>query len=172
MKDNMVRLPITASPSLEAALGVEGDMRFWGTYWTPSGDEALIDTGRSLYDGNSHAYLLFTDHPYAAPHLEPFNLGSSECAAKYILIVDRHTRDVFVTGIGQGQKFLRAQHPPPPRLNVGDVDAWLKSFQEMLRNQPQPTAEQIQQRITQEYAACTQLKADLDQLARHALRYN
>jgi hypothetical protein len=172
MKDNMVRLPITASPSLEAALGVEGDMRFWGTYWTPSGDEAMIDTGRSLYDGNSHAYLLFTDHPYAAPHLEPFNLGSSECAAKYILIVDRHTRDVFVTGIGQGQTFLRAQHPPPPRLNVGDVEEWLKSFQEMLRNQPQPTAEQIQKRITQEYAACARLKADLDQLARHALRYN
>jgi hypothetical protein len=147
-------------------------VRYWGTYWTPAGDEALIDTGRSSYDGNAHAYLLFTHHPYVVLHIAPFDLGSSESDARYLLIVDRETREVFAAGIRAGRKFLRAQHPPLPAIAAGDLDAWLKNVLDALASAPRPTPEQIQQRILAEYAACTRLRAELDELMQNALHHN
>src|SRR5438128_1073175 len=113
----MIRLPIGAPPSLEAALGIEGDARYAGLYWTPAGDEVMVETGASSYDGHWRAYLLFVEHAYVRPYLRGFQLGSSDREARRMLIVDRTTRDVLVAELREGRTFLRSQHPPAPEID-------------------------------------------------------
>src|SRR5438552_18817678 len=98
----MIQLPIGAPPSLEAALGVEGDARYFGMYWTPAGDEAIVETGASSYDGYWPAYQIFVAHAYVQPHLRLYRLGSSDDEAHHMLIVDRETRGEFVAALSDG----------------------------------------------------------------------
>src|SRR5437763_12482583 len=125
----MIQLPIGAPPSLEAALGVEGDARYFGLYWTPAGDEAMVETGASSYDGYWPAYQVFVAHAYVQPHLCGYRLGSSDDEPRHMLIVYRATRDVFVSQWCEGRTFLRAQHPPAPEVDPARIREWLERVQ-------------------------------------------
>ncbi len=80
-----VELSITVPPQLEAAVDFHGDARYFGLYWTPRGDEALVTDGRSTHDGCWWGYQAFVDHPVVMLALADFryDLGSSESEATH-----------------------------------------------------------------------------------------
>ena len=168
----MIQLPLGAPPSLEAALGVEGDARFFGLYWTPAGDEAIVETGASSYDGYWPAYQIFVAHPYVQPHLRGYKLGSSDDEARHLLIVDRATRDVFVAELREGRAFLRAQYPPAPEVDPAQIQSWLERIQAALAELPPLSAAEVERAMRERDRACTRLKKELDEKARHVLRLN
>src|SRR5207244_490402 len=164
----MIQLPIGAPASLEAALGVEGDARYFGMYWTPAGDEAIVDTGASSYDGYWPAYQIFVAHAYVQPHLRPYRLGSSDDEARHMLIVNRATRDVFVAEQHEGRAFLRTQHPPAPEVDPAHIQSWLERIQALAQLPPLSPAE-VERAMRERDMACVRLKKELDEKARHAL---
>jgi hypothetical protein len=164
----MIQLSIGAPPSLEAALGVEGDARYFGMYWTPAGDEAIVETGASSYDGYWPAYQIFVAHAYVQPHLRGLRLGASDDEARHMLIVDRASRDVFVAELREGRKFLRAQHPPMPEVDVAHLQSWLAQ----LAQRPPLSTSEVERAMRERDQACVKLKTELDEKARHRLRLN
>ena len=85
----LIPLPIPVPPDLAEAFGYPGDSRFVGVSWQPAGDEVVYHDGRSFGTGDPWAFLVYIRHRVVAPHLEPYNLGSSDCEATHCLIIDR-----------------------------------------------------------------------------------
>ena len=99
-----------APPMLAEAIGYPGRARYVVLYWTPYGDEVIYTDGRLSADGHWHAWLLFTRHRTIAPHLQAYNLGSSDEEATHWLLVDRETCVLYVGTPGEVLRVLRGQY--------------------------------------------------------------
>ncbi len=143
MNNNLpgVELSITVPPQLEAAVDFHGDARYFGLYWTPSGDEAIVTDGRSTYDGCWWGYQAFVDHPVVMLALAGlrYDLGSSDSEATHWLVIDRETRTASVAPRATAEQFLTNQHPALPLIEltreeweaiVKDVSAHLHTHME------------------------------------------
>jgi hypothetical protein len=106
----MGRLVVAAPPMLAEAIGYPGRARYVAFYWTPCGDEIIYSDGRLSADGNWHGWLVFTRHRTIAPHLAPYNLGSSNDEATHWLLVDRETCVLYVGTPREVLRVLRGQY--------------------------------------------------------------
>ena len=104
------QLGIQAPPMLAEAVGYPGRARYVALYWTPYGDEVIYADGHLSADGYWHAWLLFTRHRTIAPHLQAYNLGSSDEEATDWLLVDRETYALYVGTPGEVLRVLRGQY--------------------------------------------------------------
>jgi hypothetical protein len=107
---SLKQLPLTAPPILAEAIGYQGKARYVAFYWTSYGDEIIYSDGRLSADGDWHAWFVFTRHKSIAPHLEEYNLGSSDEEATHWLLVDRLTHALYVGAQGEVHQTLRCQY--------------------------------------------------------------
>jgi hypothetical protein len=106
-------LDVPVPPMLEAAIGVGYDRatRFVAFYWTPAGDEIMIDDGAVRYDGDWRAWLTFTHDPVIVQALAAYDFGSSNGEAVHWLVLDRRERHLYAVPVVEAQQWLRDQHP-------------------------------------------------------------
>ena len=107
---HLEQLAIQAPPMLAEAVGYPRKARYVAFYWTPCGDEVMYADGRLSAGGHWHAWLLFTRHRTIAPHLQEYNLGSSDEEAIHWLLVDRETCVLYVGAPGEVLRVLRGQY--------------------------------------------------------------
>ena len=160
-------LNVHVPEELEAAVGYKGHARHFAMYWTPAGDEAMIDHGEVSFDGNWHGYLAFIQHPYIRPHLFGSQLGNYDEEAVQMLIIDRYERRLAIAGWQEGHKFLAHQHSPRTltRLAFEDSEALREAIRRALVELPMPTPEEIKQMMHEQHEAVAALIVALDQLA-------
>jgi hypothetical protein len=108
---------------LERALGYEGSATWVSFYWEPAGDEAMYDDGRASGTGEWDAFLLYTRHRAVAPHLEGYDLGSSDALAQHRLVLNREMRALFVAPEREVARHVRAQWPVMVGLQPLSPDA-------------------------------------------------
>ncbi len=95
-------LPVPVPPMLEAALGYtpfRGDEACFVTfYWSPFGDEACFDDGRTSGTGDWQGFLAYIDHISVGPALGAgrYQLGSSEEVNTHRLLLDRRERKLYL----------------------------------------------------------------------------
>jgi hypothetical protein len=129
LPDAFVHLPDFHIPDeFWPAYEYQNDARFVALYWTPYGDEAMVNDGAFSGDANWRAYLLLTEHP---PNLRAFCetakmptwvLGSSDEEATHWLIVDNHDNSVYLAPAADAARFLIEQWPPMPPIEYTDAD--------------------------------------------------
>ena len=117
----MRELPLPVPPRLAEALGYPGAAAWVSCCWQPAGDEVAYDDGRLAGTGEGQAYLLYTRHRAVAPHLAPYELGSSDAPARHRLVLDRRARTLYVATDQEARAHLRAQWPP---LEVRPASSW------------------------------------------------
>ncbi len=117
----MRELPLPVPPRLAEALGYPGGAAWVSFCWQPAGDEVEYDDGRLAGTGEGRAYLLYTCYRAVAPHLAPYELGSSATPAQHRLVLDRHERKLYVATAREARAHLRAQWPP---LEVRPASSW------------------------------------------------
>ena len=125
-----LRLAAPVPPQLEAAVEYRGDARYFGIFWMPAGDEAMVTDGRTTHDGCWFGYQAFVDHPLMMLALagHHYDLGSSDTDATHWLIIDRNTRTIALAPRPHAEAFLIQQHPALPTLQL-TRDDWLAVIQ-------------------------------------------
>jgi hypothetical protein len=163
-----VELSITVPPQLEAAVDFHGDARYFGLYWTPSGDEAIVTDGRSTHDGCWWGYQAFVDHPVVMLALANlrYDLGSSESEATHWLVIDRETRTASLAPGAEAEQFLTDQHPAlsPVELTREEWDAIVKNVSTHLQSPVGPTDWlDVQQHLAAQNTCVDEMTAWLNQ---------
>ena len=84
----MTRIEVKITEEIKERLGVKGKSLWW-TYWTPTGDEAMVGyrvekvRGYVEFDSDWETYLALLR---MNPHLEGYKLGNSDEEAEYYLL--------------------------------------------------------------------------------------
>jgi hypothetical protein len=157
-------LNVPVPPMLAKAIGYTGKARFVSFQWTPYGDETDYSDGRVTATGNWHAFLAFIHHPAVSPHLEEYNLGSSDYEAKHALILDQKELTLFVAPVREAEKFLSEQWPKEPPIHMSQEE-YMAHVMKALKNVKPPTdvsIAEIQRRIERQYALVEELQQWLD----------
>lgn len=132
-----LHLNVPVPPQLETAVGYHGEARFFGIYWTPAGDEAMVTDGRTTHDGCWWGYQAFVDHPVVMLALAGlrYDLGSSDSEATHWLVIDREMRTASIALRAAAEQFLTDQHPalPPIELTREEWEAVVKDLSAHLR---------------------------------------
>ena len=83
-------IPVPPAPILERAVGYQNERnaRYLALWWEPCGDEVMVADGYVSFTGHWSGYLAFIQHRRIYPLLVGLNLGSSEEAADYHLVID------------------------------------------------------------------------------------
>lgn len=146
---SLKKLAVQAPPMLVEAVGYPGPARYVSFYWTPCGDEVMYSDGRLSADGHWHAWLLFTRHRAIAPHIAPYNLGSSDEEATHWLLVDRETCALYIGTPGEVLPVLRGQYADqeqpreaqgegiPREITLEDFRSLIDSFVEVSGPKPE-----------------------------------
>lgn len=164
-------LTVLAPPMLCEAIGYQGKARFVAFYWTPAGDEVIYTDGRISADGCWIAWLLFTQHHAIAPHLEPYNFGSSDEEAIHWLMINRESHQMYVGTRQAVYQFLIEQFAEQSRydellnnesvkkISFEDMRSFLlQAFAEM----PTPSNEEIMEDMRKQNARTEELRVWLD----------
>jgi hypothetical protein len=110
------KAPFQLPPGFLAAFGYPGQRRFVALYWEPSGDEAAYDDGVNSAIGmaDNWLYLDFVRQAEVRRWLDEngINLGNSDEPARYWLVVDAQTNDVYAAPTGEACRILRTQSVP------------------------------------------------------------
>jgi hypothetical protein len=157
-------LNIPVPPMLAKAIGYSGKARFVSFQWTPYGDETDYSDGRVSATGNWQAFLAFIHHPIVSPHLEEYNLGSSDYEAKHALILDQKELTLFVAPVREAEKFLSEQWPKEPPVTMSQEE-YTVLVMKVLKNVKPPkdvSIAEIQWRIERQYAIVEELQQWLD----------
>lgn len=163
-----VELSIPVPPQLEAAVDFHGDARYFGLYWTPSGDEAIVTDGRSTHDGCWWGYQAFVDHPVVMLALADlrYELGSSESEATHWLVIDRETRTASLAPGAEAEQFLADQHPAlsPVELTREEWEAIVKNVSTHLQS-PVGSADwlDVQHHLAAQYTCVDEMTTWLNQ---------
>lgn len=164
-------IPVPPAPILEDALGYAGDARLLSIYWTPAGDEAMLDDGLESGDGNPGGYLAYVDHPRVAlgiaeTGITRWALGSSDEPNTHRLVIDRQTRTAWLATEEEATDALAAQWPPAPPITPEEQAEVLASLKDGLRramaNYTPPTPEQVEAAMAAQRAAVDRLRQWLD----------
>lgn len=147
------RLVVPAPPMLAEAIGYPEQARYVAFYWTPCGDEVIYTDGRLSADGHWHAWLLFTRHRTIAPHLQAYNLGSSDEEATHWLLVDREACAMYAGMPREILPVLRGQYADqdqtdkireddiPGEITLEDFRSFVESFVEVSGPKPEEIVE-------------------------------
>lgn len=162
-------LPVPVPPMLEQAIDYSGTAQFVAFYWSPMGDEAMYDDGVVSADGQWPAYQTFIYHPKVAPHLRPYNLGSSDGEATHWLLLDRTERKLYALPAGQAAVVLHQQwnnrpDAPPHLAALSDLQSVVNAFADMTGWQEiQVDMAEVERRMQAHQARLNELVAWLDQ---------
>jgi hypothetical protein len=169
-KTSLKQLAVAAPPMLAEAIGYPGHARYITFYWTPCGDEVIYSDGRISADGHWPAWLLFVRHNSIAPHLEAYNLGSSDEEATHWLLVDCENCEMYVGTPGEISFVLKGQFASqveaaelPEGEQTGAVTleefrSFMESFVEVLGPRP----EEIIEAMRKQAALTEELQVWLD----------
>jgi len=136
----------------------------------PYGDEVMYADGRLSTAGHWHAWLLFTRHRTVAPHLQAYNLGSSDEEATHWLLVDRETCLLYVGTPGEVLRVLRGQYAnqapdsKPQGYGISD-EITLDDFRSLINSFVEvsgPNPEKIIEAMRKQNALTEELRAWLD----------
>ncbi len=167
---NLKQLAAAAPPMIAEAIGYPGRARYVAFYWTPYGDEVIYSDGRLSADGHWPAWLLFVRHSSIAPHLEAYNLGSSDEEATHWLLVDRVNCTMYVGTPGEVYPVLKAQFASQVEaaempedeqtreITLEDFRSLIESFVEV----PGPRPEEIIEAMRKQAALTEELQVWLD----------
>jgi hypothetical protein len=161
------RLVVPAPPMLAEAIGYPGQARYVAFYWTPYGDEVIYTDGRLSADGHWHAWLMFTRHRTITPHLQAYNLGSSDEEAIHWLLFDRETCALYAGAPGEVLRALRGQYADQApdtepqgdsisdEITLDNIGSLIDSFVEVSGPKPEEIIEAMrkQDAITEELRA-------------------
>ena len=117
----MRELPLPVPPRLAEALGYPGAAAWVSCCWQPAGDEGEYDDGQRAGTGEGQTYLRSTRHRAVAPHLAPYELGSSDAPARHRLVLDRLEGKLYVATDQEARAHLRAQWSP---LEMRPASSW------------------------------------------------
>ena len=113
MKKQMLQLniPVPPAPLLEQAVGYQNfrNAHFLALWWEPCGDEVMVSDGLVTFTGLWSGYLAYVHHSAVYPHLDAYNLGSSDCPADYHLVIDLIQRQAFIGTGDAADKLLTTQ---------------------------------------------------------------
>jgi hypothetical protein len=109
-----------------SAYGYDGQAHYVSIYWTPYGDEAEFNDGRTAGTADWTAFLSLIEHPVNATALNRAGipvrmLGSSDHEANQWLVIDRETHKAQIAPPTEAQQFLRAQWPEPEPLTEEQI---------------------------------------------------
>lgn len=167
---SLKQLAAAAPPMLAEAIGYPGHARYVAFYWTPCGDEVIFSDGRISADGHWPAWLLFVRHNSIAPHLEGYNLGSSDEEATHWLLIDCENCTMYIGTRGEVYHVLKGQFAPhdeaselpegeqPEAITLGDFRSFMESFVEV----PGPRPEEIIEAMRKQGALTEELRVWLD----------
>jgi hypothetical protein len=110
-QEGLIPLLIPVPPSLEGALGYDGEKRFLALWWESAADEAIWSDGRTTTDAWWHGFLAYVQHPLVGPYLAPYDLGSSEEPAMHYLLLDLVDRQAYIGTASLVTRFLRDYTP-------------------------------------------------------------
>ena len=160
----LTHLHVPVPPMLAKAIGYTGNARYVAFHWTPYGDEAEYFDGRMSATGNWQAFLAYIQHPAVSPHLQDYDLGSSESEAKHALILDREQLEVFIAPVKAAEKFLMQQRLPWPPMRMSQEEYLAKISLALKKIQPPSDIDiaEIQRRIDEQYALVGALQRWLD----------
>jgi hypothetical protein len=92
------------------------------------------------------AFLAYIQHPAISPHLQNYDLGSSEREAKHALILDREQNLVFIAPVKEAERFLKEQWPSQQHIRISEEE-YLARISIALKDTKQPDIEEIQRQI-------------------------
>lgn len=165
------RLPISAPPVLCEAIGYHGQARFVAFYWTPGGDELMFSDGSISADGDWYAWSVFVQHRAVAPHLAPYDFGSSDEEAKHWLLIDRQSNELYAGAPKEVCKLLVQQlaqaetsdttpdEVVPETSEVNDLNAFLT--EPLVEVQP-PSQEEVRREMLRRQRLTEELRSWLD----------
>jgi hypothetical protein len=145
---------------LAKAIGYNGEARYVAFNWTPYGDETEYFDGLRSATGNWQAFLAYIQHPAVSPHLEAYDIGSSDSEAKHCLILDREKSELLVGPVKESHVFLTEQWPPEPPLRMSQEE-YLATISKALRSVKQPSdidMEEINRRIEAQYSLIEEMQ--------------
>jgi hypothetical protein len=166
-KKSKVLTPLQAPvpPMLAKAIGYTGEAQYVSFHWTPYGDETDYSDGRITATGSWQAFLAYIQHPAVSPHLQDYDLGSSESEAKHVLILDREKHELLIALVKEGQKFLTEQWPPEQHIRMSQGE-YLAKLSAVLKHVKKPgdiiDVEEIQRRIDEQYNLIEEMQRWLD----------
>lgn len=174
-----IPLPHPVPSVFEEALGYDGEARFVAFYWTPVGDEAMFDDGRSGGTGDWMGFLAYVERPSidaslhvpvapGSPEYVCINLGSSEFEADWWLVVDREERRAYLAPVAEAREFLAQQWPPAPEYSEEEVEAIFEALQCAVAqmNVEPPDEQEIKAAIRRQEEVMDRLVRELDELER------
>jgi hypothetical protein len=134
----------------EQAFGYDGQARWLAVYWQPVGDEAVCDDGRVAGDGAWWIFSDLVDHALVGPLIQVLPrslglaaLGSSDAEATHCLLLDLQERQVYVSPIDLGLRFVHNQWPPERPLSPDELDALFQALADLASEAPQETTFRI-----------------------------
>jgi hypothetical protein len=152
-------LNIPVPPMLATAIGYTGQARFVSFHWTPYGDETEYSDGRIHVTGNWQAFLAFIHHPAVRPHLNGYDLGSSDSGAKHALVLDQEQQALYVAPVKAAEKFLSEQ---PMRMSPEEYIAVVTKALKHVKHPRDINIDVIHQLRNEQYALVEELQLWLD----------
>ena len=112
----VMRVPLVLPNDFEERLGLDGQVLAYAPYWSPVGDEAIVEyltvTDRQpLIVSHDVDFDLFFELEKLNPQLfEEFNFGSSDEEPEFAIAIVKKRRSVeaYVVGIEDLEDFFRA----------------------------------------------------------------
>jgi hypothetical protein len=162
-----VLLPVY--PELARTFGYRGEARWVAFSWTPAGDEVFYDDGQRPGTGASYAFLAYRRHPAVRPHLEGYNLDSSDCEAEDCLLLDQAEGRAFIATLADARSLLHDQHLPPRELTPAELQEAFAELDAALSRGWQEVeipAEEIARALADQAAREAKMRDALDQWVR------
>ena len=136
----LLPIPVPPAPILERAVGYQNDrkVRYLALWWEPCGDEVMVSDGYVTFTGHWPGYLAYIQNKRIYPLLIGLNLGSSDEAADYHLVIDLVERKAYVAPNRDADQLVASQWKPsngapviPELHSLADLEALLSTFLEM-----------------------------------------
>lgn len=117
-------------PALTECLGYAGNARFVSFRW--SYDDLWYDDGRSSGTAQGWTFAAYARHRAVAPLLDPHDLGGSDHAAPFVLLIDREKNRASIVPAAEARAFLQDQWPPEPPLTEEQQAAFHREMDRLL----------------------------------------
>ncbi|MBA4191778.1 MAG: hypothetical protein C0467_27680 [Planctomycetaceae bacterium] len=111
-------------------MGYRGNARFVSFRW--SYDDLWFDDGASSGSAQGWIFQAFARHRAIEPLLSPHDLGGSDHAAPFVLLIDREKNRARITPAAEAKAFLQDQWPPEPPLTPEEQVSFEREFTRLL----------------------------------------
>lgn len=124
------KIDIPLPPEAVEAFGYRGDARFVSFRYVY--DDLWFDDGRSAGSANSWVFQGFARHRAVSSLLDPHDLGGSDRAAPFALVIDREQNRAAIVPTTEAKEFLRSQWPPEPPLTAQQQEEVRRIYEQLV----------------------------------------